>query len=299
MHSRTFSTTVCLFWLVSMTWLVSQKLLPSLRIGQPPNYHTILEAQKHNPVVGWRLAFNNHDLGWALSETTEQENGMTEVSSRVHFSQFPLSELTSVISRLFNRTLDNNASKLSLDTRSTLLIDSLEKLVRFESTIRTSMIPEPIRIQGVVEGSKLVVSIESSYLSEKKEVTLPQNALVGDALSPQSDLPNLREGQTWTVPSFNPFLSANAPMEIQIAKVEGREWITWDNQILDTWLVVYRDDPGRGFKNSQTPRVKLWVADDGRVLQQQTDIFNSSMTFIRMTDKEAKKLAKDVSNEEE
>jgi hypothetical protein len=281
-----------------MTWLVSQKVLPSLRSGQPPDYNTILKAQKHNPVVGWRLAFNNRDLGWALSETKQQENGMTEICSRVHFNQLPLAELTSVMSRVFKYINENNTSKLSMDTQSSLQIDPLGKLTRFDATIRTDIIPDPVRIQGVVAGSQMQVSIDFKDFSTRKEVYLPQNAIMGDALSPQSELPNLREGQTWTVPSFSPFRSASAPMEIQIAKVDGREMISWDDDILDTWLVIYRNDPGRGLKNSQSSREKLWVADDGRVLKQQALIFESAMTFTRMTDREAKKLAQQVKNEE-
>jgi hypothetical protein len=283
---------------MSMTWLVSQKVLPSLRIGQPPNYHTILEAQKQDPVVGWRLAFNNHELGWALSETKQQENGMTEISSRVHFNHLPLAELTSIMSRVFNRFLENNTPKLALDARSSLLIDPLGKLVRFDSTLRANEILDPIRIQGVVEGSQMEISIDSKDYSAKKEFYLPQNAIVGDALSPQSQLPNLCEGQTWTAPSFSPFRSASAPMEIQIAKVEGRELVSWDDQIVDTWLVVYRNDPGEGFRNSQNPRDKLWVADDGRVLKQSSVIFDSTMTFTRMTEDEARKLALEMKNAE-
>ncbi len=292
MYSRTFSTTICLFWLVSMTWLVSQKVLPSLRIGQPPNYRTILEAQKQNPLVGWRLDINKHDLGWALSEIKQQENGMTEIVSRVHFSQLPLTEMTSVMSRMFNRLLENNTPKIALESQSSLLIDPLGKLVRFDSTLHVTGISDPIRIQGVVEGGQMAISIDFMDYSMKKEIYLPQNAIMGDALSPQSQLPNLCEGQTWTAPSFSPFRSANSPMEIQIAKVEGRELLSWDKQILDVWLVVYRNDPGQGFRNSQSPRDKLWVAEDGRVLKQQTNIFDSIMTFTRMTDQEAQSLAR-------
>ena len=298
MHSRTFSTTICLFWLVSMTWLVSQKVLPSLRIGQPPNYNTILEAQKQNPVVGWRLEFNKHELGWALSETKQRENGMTEICSQVHFNRLPLAELSSLMARMFNRMLENNAPKLVLDARSSLLIDPLGKLVRFDSTLRVNEISDPVRIQGVVEGSQMQVSIDFKDFSKKTEIYLPQNAIVGDALSPQSQLPNLCEGQTWTAPSFSPFRSASSPMEIQIAKVEGRELISWNEQIIDAWLVVYRNDPGQGLRSSQSPRDKLWVADDGRVLKQQATIFDSVMTVTRMTDKEAQELAREVAHAE-
>jgi hypothetical protein len=281
-----------------MSWLVSQKVLPSLRIGQPPSYTTILESQKKNPVVGWQLAFNGHDLGWALSETKQQENGMTEIKSRVHFNHLPLAELSTIMSRVFNRILENDAAKIGLDTESSLLIDPLGKLVRFDSTLRVNELVDPVRIHGVVDGSQMEVSIDFKDFSTKKEIYLPQNSLVGDALSPQSQLPNLCEGQTWTAPSFSPFRSASSPMEIQIAKVEGRELITWNEQIIDTWLVVYRNDPGQSFRNNQSPQDKLWVADDGRVLKQEAVIFDSTMTVTRMTDKESQKHLQQITNAE-
>jgi hypothetical protein len=298
MHSRTFGITICLFWLVSMSWLVSQKVLPSLRIGQPPNYQTIIEAQKREPLVGWRLAFNDRELGWALSETNRQENGVTEIRSRVHFSQLPLAELTSVMSRVFNRFIEGAETKLTLDARSSLLIDPLGKLVRFDSTLVTNAFPDPIRLQGVVDGSQMQVAIDFKDFSKKTDFYLPRNAIMGDALSPQSELPNLCEGQTWTVPSFSPFRSTSNPMEIRIAKVEGREMMRLNDKIIDAWLVVYRNDPGGGFGNSRSPRDRLWVAEDGRVLKQQAVIFDSNMTFTRMTDKQARELAERVTGED-
>lgn len=297
MYSRTFGITVCLFWLVAMTWLVSQKVLPSLRVGQPPNYNTILSAQKQNPLVGWRLELNKHELGWALSETKPQDNGMTEIDSRLHFNHLPLSELMSVMSRMFNRVLENNNPKIAFDAHSSLIIDPLGKLVRFDSTLRVADVPDSVRIRGEVEGSRLQVSIDSTLLSTKKEVYLPENAIVGDAFSPQAQLPNLREGQTWTAPSFTPFVES-APMEIQIATVEGREIITWNDEIIDCWLVVYRNDPGHGLRSGQKPREKLWVADDGRVLKQQSNLFDSTLTITRMSNADSKRLAKDVANAE-
>jgi hypothetical protein len=282
-----------------MTWLVKQKVLPPLIIGEPPNYSTILDAQKHDPVVGWRLKFNDRELGWALSQVKRQDNNMMEISSRVHFAELPLAELTSVLSRVFNSLIESSVPKLSLDAESSLLIDPLGKLSRFDTLIHTNAFSDPIRLQGVVNGSQMVVSIDFRDFSNKKELYLPQNALIGDALSPQTQLPNLCEGQTWTVPSFSPFRSAGNTMEIQVAKVEGREMITWENQILETWLVVYRNDPGRGFSSaSDIPRDKVWVSDDGRVLKQQVTIFDSSMTFFRMSDTEARKLAADAAQED-
>jgi hypothetical protein len=298
MYSRTFSTTICLFWLVSMTWLVSEKVWPSLRTGQPPNYLTILEAQRQTPFVGWRLAFNNAELGWALCETKQQTNGMTEICSRVHFTQLPLAELTSVMSRVFKHIADTAQQNISLDTQSTLQIDPLGKLVRFDAVIRTNIIPDPVRIQGIVEGSQIGISLDYKDFTTKTEVFLPQNAILGDALSPQSELPNLREGQTWTAPSFSLFRTAGSPLDVRIATVESHEIISWNDQFFDTWLVVFRKAPGRGMNNSQNSPEKLWVTEDGKVLKQQTMIFDSTMIFTRMNELEVEKLVRDIKNAE-
>ena len=59
----------------------------------------------------------------------------------------------------------------------------------------------------------------------------------------------------------------------------------------DCWLVVYRSDPGSGAGGSQTPRGKLWVRRDGTVLRQQVLLFDSTITFDRLPDDEAAKLA--------
>jgi hypothetical protein len=298
MYSRTFNATVYLLWLGSMTWLVSQKVLPSLRIGQPPNYQTILEAQKHDPVVGWRLAFNDHELGWALSETKRQENGIMEIRSRIHFRELPLMELTMIISRMYRHFIDYYAQDFTLDTESSLLIDPLGKLLRFDSMLYTNALPEPICIRGVVEGTQMKVSFDFMDFSSSREIYLPQNAILGDAFSPQTQLPGLCEGQTWTVPTFSPFRPSRSPMEILIATVENRESISWNNQDVVAWLVVYRSDPGQSFIRNQTPRGKLWVEKDGRVLKQEAMLFDSTMTFTRMSDKEAQAIAREIKNEE-
>jgi hypothetical protein len=297
MHSRTFSTIICLLWLATMTWLVSQKVWPSLRIGQPPNYRTVLESQKNDPVVGWRLLFRSRELGWALSTTDRQESGVTEIRSHVHINDLPVIELTSILSKAFSHLMATTMPKISLDTQNSFMIDPLGKLARFDSVIHTNVMTDAIRIQGVAEGPKMQVSIEAKEFSEKKEVYIPQNALMGDSLSPQTHLPNLREGQTWTVPSFSPFRSSSNPIEILTAKVEKRVPFTWNDESLDVWEVVYRADPGLNFGGTPSIRGKLWVSEDGRVLQQETAIFDSTMTFTRMSDEDAEALEKqDVDN---
>ncbi len=57
-------------------------------------------------------------------------------------------------------------------------------------------------------------------------------------------------------------------------------------------LVVYRSDRGYGLGRDERPRGRLWVRGDGTVLKQQVMIFNSTMTFVRMSDEQAAALWK-------
>jgi hypothetical protein len=113
-------------------------------------------------------------------------------------------------------------------------------------------------------------------------VYLPQDALVGDALSPQTRLPKLRVGQTWTVPVYSPFRPPRCPLEILQATVERNEGITWNGRKVEAWLVVYSSDPGAGLDSAKTSRGKLWVRHDGTVLKQELMILSSRLSFVRL-----------------
>ena len=102
-----------------------------------------------------------------------------------------------------------------------------------------------------------------------------------DALLPQTELPGLHSGQTWTVPVYNPLWPSKSPVEIVRATVEGKEPIFWDGIIQDAWLVAYRDSAAAGV--DQKPLARLWVRRDGAVLKQEAMLFDSAVTFVRMT----------------
>jgi hypothetical protein len=290
MFSRTYTISVCLLWLTAMSWLMLEKVVPSLRIGEPPSYQTILEAQNRDRLVGWKLAYNERNLGWALSETKPQDNGIIEIRSRVHFENLPLSNVMHNWLRSISPSVDRSIEKLQMDSKNSLIFDPLGKLVRFDSTIRTDSIGEAVHIRGIIEGSKLKVNVDSNFFSKETTIDMPQNAILDDALSPQTHLPNLCEGQTWTAPSFSPF-NSSGKMEILIATVESREPFTWNDEDIQTWCVVYRSDPGMGVSNSEKDRAKLWVGMDGKVLKQRILILDSYMTFTRMATEEARILA--------
>ncbi len=304
MGGRWFNLTVVLLWLTAMGWVMVEKVLPPWLIGDPPSYEKILHARQGEPPVGWRLYLGDRAvrrgqvIGWALSAAvpiTDQhtENRVTEIRSRVHFDELPLAELTPGWIGGFLRLTKYGQAKMQMDTTSTLTIDSLGRLTRFESALRLEGVKDVVRMEGVVEEGDLQLSVRAGELTHKERIaSLSPDAVLGDSLSPQAKLPNLRQGQTWRVPTFSPF---GTSAEELIAKVEGREAVEWDGQWHDAWLVVYRSDAGIGLGIDKLSRCKLWVLSDGTVVKQRVAMFNSQLTFIRMPEVEAANLARTVS----
>ncbi len=279
-------------WLLTMTWLITQKVVPALWVGQPPSYQEIVDSQKNEP-VGWSLWINNKQLGWALSTVEEQDQGPKEIHSYIHFDELPLEELTSGWSRALFRLIEQPSGKYEMDVQNVLTIDSLGKLLRFDSRIQLEPLNNILRMQGVVDGQQMHIEIRSGQFSYSCDVPLPQHALLNDALSPLSQLPNLSIGQSWAVPALNPLRPTANLMEVMRATVEEKEPIYWNSGIHDAWVVVYRGDPGAGFCAKLGNRGKLWVLNDGTVIKQQSMIFDSILCFIRMSEAEAAHLAKE------
>jgi hypothetical protein len=293
MNSRWYNTAVVLLWLVTMSWLVIAKVLPPLLVGEPPSYRQVIEAQDRDPVVGWRVLSKGQSLGWALTDTKSQPTGLTEVHGRVHFDAFPLSSMAPIWLQPFLVLAKKPLDHLSLDANSAMLIDGFGRLLRFDSAVRLEPLIDEISMRGSVDGSQLQLQVRSGNQSFTHEISLPPKALLADALSPQTRLPGLHVGQSWTVPVFNPLWPTKSPIEIISAKVEEEESILWNGELQNTLVVVYRYDSGTGGAK-QNAQGKLWVRRDGVVLKQEAMLFDSSIVFVRLSEKEAKKLVNAV-----
>jgi hypothetical protein len=265
-----------------------------LLVGEPPSYSQIVEAQKEAPPVGWRMSLSGRTIGWALSDTKVQPTSLTEIHGRVHFDALPLDEMMPSWLHTFSRLMGQRTDRMQMDARSALTIDQLGHLVRFDSTVHVDPLSEAISVQGTVDGRQLQLTVRTGNASFTNEAFLPSDALLSDALSPQTQLPGLRAGQTWTVPVYSPLWPAKNPLEIVKATVEGTEPVFWNQAVEDCWLVVYRSDTAAASGSGHPPRGMLWVRRDGTVLRQQVLLFDSVIRFDRMNDAEAVKLASTV-----
>jgi hypothetical protein len=198
---------------------------------------------------------------------------------------------------ILSQSVDKRVEKLKMDTESTLILDAEGRLTNFSSALHLPPTRNVVSLQGVVAGTQLSLTIHSGSFSYTTECYLPPNALAGDSLSPQACLPGLRQGQTWSAPSYSPLRPPNEPIEILKAKVEGLEPSVWNGRPESVWLVVFRADPGFGMGEDKTVRGRLWVRTDGTVLRQQIMVFDCVLTFVRLADSEMAAFSGDANDE--
>ncbi len=291
MYSRWANFTVIVLWLATMTWLVKARMLPSLLVGEPPDRQNILAARQKEPLVGWHLCWNNQAVGWALSLTRPLPRGFTEIRSRVHFARLPIGEMTPGWLRALLDTLEAPPAWIKADARTTLSVDADGQLSRVQSTVHFGSLGEAVCMTGEVKGTKMAISVQSRELSDQREIPINIKALRGETFSPQTQLPGLHKGQTWTVEVCSPLGYASSPVEVLQAKVVELDRFFWRGDMLPAWRVEYHSKPGFQLSTAREPRGCLWVRPDGTVLAQEVSILNSKMRFVRMGETEAAALA--------
>ena len=277
MFSRGYSIAIGFFWLAAMGWLVREKILPPLLVGDPPSYRTILAVEEEPPrPIAWEIVLNGRRVGGAKTVTEWLPDSIKQLRCRVKLKELPLAELTPAWITAFVKVVDGRRTQgpavIAVESEATIDIDPLNRPIAFSSTTRISP-PEKdtgrsilsgvelnVTMRGKIDGDRMHVVMHSGEIDYRTEVDLPADALMGDVLSPQTRLPGLRIGQTWTVPIYSPFRPPTAPIEILHATVERKDPIVWHDRIVPALLVVYRGDPGLGLSSNQAAR-----ADVGRL----------------------------------
>ena len=286
MGNHPFNIIVVLFWLATMTWLFMAKVLPPMRVGEPPSYQSILDESLRRPPVCWSIRLDDKAIGWAANKLERRPDGVTELTSRIYLRALPLDELApSWLASVLEPVL-HDLGPINIDKKSKMVVDPLGRLVGFESRVKLADMPDVIRVQGRVEGSLLELKIQSGEVSHTVQRYLPPNALMTDELSPQTVMPGLRVGQAWTVPLYSPFRPASSPIEILQARVERTEPITWGGRRVRVKLIVYRGDPGSGLVGDAS-RGRVWVDEDGVVIRQEITVLRSRLRFSRLPNRTA------------
>jgi len=280
-----------------MTWLVYRKVLPPMLVGDPPSQAEILAAQKQEPTVGWSIWWKDRRLGWAVSRTRPLEDGLTEVRSRVHFDKLPLREMLPAGLQALLPARDPLMEIPPGEATSLLVFDPMGGLSQFVSSIGFDPKQDLVKFRGLIDGAEMTLQVRYGEAApEDIKMRVPRKIVLSDSFSPQSRMPDLSEGQTWTVESYSPLRPRDSATEILQARVETRTRLTWHGQTAAVWLVVFRGDPG-AVQSGNGARGKLWVRDDGTVLKQEMTVLGSTLTFERLPAARAAALAEKLGSD--
>jgi hypothetical protein len=329
MSTRGFNLIVVLMWLATMIWLVEREILPDLLVGTPPSYPQVLRARARSRMVGWDILCDGEGVGWAVNSIVWQQNPgvrqpvtepsevglgldgdalqsdrLATIQTFVRFNNFPLLKLLPKGLPELLGLKDSGPGCIAFTSVSEFAFDSLGQLTRLASSLRFDPSFDPLKVTAEFNEGYLEGTVQQGMKTQNFKVPASRQSILADTLSPQTDLPGLRDGQYWTVEVYSPMqtptmaLGASGkespPREILHAKVEGRELVPWDSGTVSAWAVVYRGDSTAG---RASERGKVWVLEDGKVIRQQVHLFDCVLTFQRTSESLANKYADDARRE--
>jgi len=312
MGGRWFKLGVVMFWLISMSWLFTAKVLPWLYRGDPPPSTSVssqIADKPDEPIVEcWRIDLDGKPVGWVVMRITRQNTGTAaetiEVESLAHFERLPITQIASKLSSALGTLMKpifkgEHNPKICVVATNHTTFDPQGQLLKFQSGMQLGQanIGHQLRMVGTVNRAGRLQLVTSAKLPkdplhqsvwqevDRREVALPKGAVVSDAFSPQSRLSKLYVGQTWTFPAYRFTLWGN-PVQIIKATVKNEENISWNGDSVRTFHVVQRRGGGLGISLTREPVGQLWVQPDGTVLQQKFRVANLRFTFVRLADNE-------------
>jgi hypothetical protein len=115
----------------------------------------------------------------------------------------------------------------------------------------------------------------------RRDIPLPEEALVVDAFSPSPRLQNLSVGQQWSYRAIRPFPPGN-PWQIVQARVQSLDSIEIQGRYESVFRVTFTDSHASSLTASIAPFSTLWVRLDGAVVRQQFSLGGSTLTFERL-----------------
>lgn len=276
------------FWAVSMSWLVTVKILPSLGGNAPPGYQALYATNNQLVPVAWTVLWNEAPVGYAISRSERLPDQGLIVESLLHFDFIPLDEMVPAWVRMMAQTNMPQRVTLPFDARGSVSIDKQGQLRAFGSAVTLPGTTDRITLNGTVSDGKVVVVVNAHGMRYEVDRQLPEGVMIGDELSPQATMPGLFVGRRWTVPTYSPLRPGSTPIEILHAHVGKEQSFFWNDHLVRVHEVCYRDDPTAPHHD---PRFTMLVDMNGRVLKQDSVLLGARLTFVRRDDESAARLA--------
>ena len=284
MGNRIFVGVVLLLWAGTMSWLMVARILPPFFHGEPPTQGKLIRDEP----ICWRIEYAGRQVGYAVSQAVSGASDTTELHSRVLLEEISIRELAPQ----WMGSLVRGLGKISLDTRTVMVLDSLGNLSSFDTKVRLNDLPLVMKVQGRVNDAELRLKIQSGEVMHEMSYPVPTQPLLANELVPEPKLLQVYVGRKWQQEIFSPFRPPNSSMEIVQAEVVEEGLVEQHGAAsVPARKIELRSLSAAGVSAKNTLRAVIWVGEDGTVLRQDIYLMSARLRFERSTSPEMLELA--------
>ena len=276
MGNRIFVGVVVVLWAGTMSWLMVERILPPFFHGDPPTHGTLVRGEPNC----WEIAYGGKTVGHAVSQAVPGALGTTEIHSRVLLRGIDIKELAPQ----WMGSLVRSLGEISLDTRSTFVLDSLGNLSSFNTKVWINDLPIVMRVQGKVDGAELKLKVHSGDVSHEFNYPVPSYSRLSSELTPDPKLLQVYVGRKWQQEVYSPFRPPGSSLEIMQAEVVEERTIDHRGEQTVARKIEYRSLSTAGVAADNMLHAEVWVAEDGTVLRQIVHIMDAKLRFERCTE---------------
>jgi hypothetical protein len=289
MANRVFVLAVVVLWLCSMTWLFTDRILPTFQGGQPPSFENLESGQS----IAWSVEWGGEEVGKAASVRVPGAGGSVELHNRIALQNMPIIDLAPA----WMRMAVPNLGDMSFEVLSRIEFDSLGNFTSFDSKVMLNDMPSVLKLSGRVKDSYLKLNVISGQLPYEVVVYLPDSKSLNEALFPGAQLPYMYVGRHWQEEVYSPFRATGDPIELVHAEVVSEENIEYGGEARRVLRVEYHGLIGSGISDKARLHAVAWVEPTGAVLRRDVFLGSSKLRFNRLSEAEAAEIGKDLFEE--
>jgi hypothetical protein len=289
MANRVFVLAVVVLWLCSMTWLFTDRILPTFRGGQPPSIETFEDGE----AIAWNVEWEGKEVGKAASVRVPGASGSVELHNRISLHDMPIIDLAPAWMRMAVPSL----GEMAFDVISRIEFDSLGNFTSFDSRVVLNDMPSVLKLSGRVKDSYLRLNVISGQLPYEVVVYMPDSKSLNEALFPGAELPYMYVGRQWQEEVYSPFRATGDPIELVQADVVSEESLEHQGETRRVLRVEYHGMIGSGLSDKARLQSISWVEPTGTVLRRDVYLGSSKLRFNRLSDEEAVTIGEDLFQE--
>ncbi len=286
MANKIFVLAVVVLWLCSMTWLFTDRILPTFQDGQPP----AIETYENGQAVAWNVEWEGKNVGKAASVRVPGAGGSVELHNRISLKEMPIIDLAPAWMRMAVPSL----GEMSFDVISRVEFDSLGNFASFDSKVMLNEMPSVLRLSGRVKDSYLRLNVISGQLPYEVPIYMPDSKSLNEMLFPDARLPYMYVGRHWQEEVYSPFRAPGEPTELIHAEVVGEEQIEFGEESRRVLKVEYHGIIGSGISDKARLQAVSWVEPEGTVLRRDVFLGTARLRFNRLSDKQSAAIGQEL-----